>query len=292
MLHKLLFILLLLSTISASAQNVLEEQIQSIIKNTKAKVGVAVLTDSGERITVNDETSYAMLSTFKFPLALAVLNHMDKNNIPLDSALFVAQSDLLPNTYSPLRDENPAGNIHIPLRKLLEYSIALSDNNACDILIRFLGGTTRIQQYVDRLGIRDMTITATEDDMHRLDNPYLNTTRPSAAVELLEKFMTRKLLSPVYQQFLEKTMIATSTGTDKIKGMLPESVVVGHKTGSSDRTKAGIKIADNDMGFIFLPDGRHFSIAVFVMESKETDRENAVVIAKISKAVYDHFAGK
>lgn len=284
--------MLLLNSISASAQNVLEEQIQSIIKNTKAKVGVAVLTDSGERITVNDETSYAMLSTFKFPLALAVLNHMDKNNIPLDSALFVTRADLLPNTYSPLRDENPAGNIHIPLRKLLEYSIALSDNNACDILIRFLGGTAMIQQYVDRLGIRDMTITATEDDMHRLDNPYLNTTRPSAAVELLEKFMTRKLLSPVYQQFLEKTMIATSTGTDKIKGMLPESVVVGHKTGSSDRTKAGIKIADNDMGFVFLPDGRRFSIAVFVMESKETDRENAAVIAKISKTVYNHFAGK
>lgn len=284
--------MLLLNSISASAQNVLEKQIQSIIKNTKAKVGVAVLTDSGERITVNDETSYAMLSTFKFPLALAVLNHMEKNNIPLDSALFVTRADLLPNTYSPLRDENPAGNIHIPLRKLLEYNIALSDNNACDILIRFLGGTAMIQQYVDRLGIRDMTITATEDDMHRLDNPYLNTTRPSAAVELLEKFMTRKLLSPVYQQFLEKTMIATSTGTDKIKGMLPESVVVGHKTGSSDRTKAGIKIADNDMGFVFLPDGRHFSIAVFVMESKETDRENAAVIAKISKTVYNHFAGK
>lgn len=284
--------MLLLNTISASAQNVLEEQIQSIIKNTKAKVGVAVLTDLGERITVNDETSYAMLSTFKFPLALAVLNHMDKNNIPLDSALFVTRADLLPNTYSPLRDENPAGNIYIPLRKLLEYNIALSDNNACDILIRFLGGTAMIQQYVDRLGIRNMTITATEDDMHRLDNPYLNTTRPSAAVELLEKFMTRKLLSPVYQQFLEKTMIATSTGTDKIKGMLPESVVVGHKTGSSDRTKAGIKIADNDMGFVFLPDGHHFSIAVFVMESKETDRENAAVIAKISKTVYNHFAGK
>lgn len=284
--------MLLLNSISASAQNVLEKQIQSIIKNTKAKVGVAVLTDSGESITVNDETSYAMLSTFKFPLALAVLNHMEKNNIPLDSALFVTRADLLPNTYSPLRDENPAGNIHIPLRKLLEYNIALSDNNACDILIRFLGGTAMIQQYVDRLGIRDMTITATEDDMHRLDNPYLNTTQPSAAVELLEKFMTRKLLSPVYQQFLEKTMIATSTGTDKIKGMLPESVVVGHKTGSSDRTKAGIKIADNDMGFVFLPDGHHFSIAVFVMESKETDRENAAVIAKISKTVYNHFAGK
>lgn len=284
--------MLLLNSISASAQNVLEKQIQSIIKNTKAKVGVAVLTDSGESITVNDETSYAMLSTFKFPLALAVLNHMEKNNIPLDSALFVTRADLLPNTYSPLRDENPAGNIHIPLRKLLEYNIALSDNNACDILIRFLGGTAMIQQYVDRLGIRDMTITATEDDMHRLDNPYLNTTRPSAAVELLEKFMTRKLLSPVYQQFLEKTMIATSTGTDKIKGMLPESVVVGHKTGSSDRTKAGIKIADNDMGFVFLPDGHHFSIAVFVMESKETDRKNAAVIARISKTVYDHFAVK
>ena len=71
------------------------------------------------------------------------------------------------------------------IRKLLHYSIALSDNKACDILIKYIGGTETIQQYLQKLGIRDMKICVTEDEMHQeTGNPYLNHTTPSAAVRL------------------------------------------------------------------------------------------------------------
>ena len=49
-----------------------------------------------------------------------------------------------------------------------------------------------------------------------------------------------------------------------------------------------MKIADNDIGFVRLPDGREYSIAVFVMDSREDDRTNAAVIARISRLVYDY----
>ena len=39
-----------------------------------------------------------------------------------------------------------------------------------------------------------------------------------------------------------------------------------------------------------LPDGRSYSIAVFVMDSREDDRTNAAVIARISRLVYDYAA--
>lgn len=286
---KLFCLFFLLPLASLYSQTPLAEQLKSIIENKKATVGIAVLYNGKVLTTVNDKAGYPMMSTFKFPLALAVLEHLDKQGLPLETELFISKSDLHPDTYSPLRETRPEGNFKMTIGKLLEYSVALSDNNACDILIEYIGGTDALQKYIRRLGIKQMRITATEDRMHKSGKPHLNHTRPSSAVRLLEKFIQQELLSPVYQKFLENTMIATSTGSDKLKGLLPAGTVIGHKTGSSDRNNAGIKAGDNDMGFVYLPHGDHYTIAVFITDSMEDDKTNAALIARISKTVYDYY---
>lgn len=43
------------------------------------------------------------------------------------------------------------------------------------------------------------------------------------------------------------------------------------------------------MGFVYLPNGKHYTIAVFVMNSMEDDQTNASIIARISKIVYDYY---
>lgn len=278
-----------MKTVSSQDKAVLQNQLATLIRGFNAKVGVAIRYDGEETVAVNDSTEYAMLSTFKFPLALAVLDELDKKQLPLETEIYVAKSDLHPNTYSPLRDARPEGNFKISIGELLRYTVALSDNNACDILIHYLGGPAAIQNYIARAGITGITIVATEDEMHQKENPYLNYARPSAVVELLEKFLGKTLLSFPYQDFLEKIMLETSTGTDKLKGLLPSGTPVGHKTGSSDRNTDGLKAADNDAGFVMLPNGKHFTIAVFVMDSREDDKANALLIARVAKAAYDHY---
>ena len=290
MFSKLFFCLIFLTALTPLySQEPLAQQLKSIIENKKATVGIAVLYNGKILVTVNDKAGYPMMSTFKFPLALAVLERLDKQGLPLETELFISKPDLHPDTYSPLREARPEGNFKITIGELLKYSVALSDNNACDILIDYLGGTSALQKYVRRQGIKQMKITATEDRMHKSGDPYLNHTRPSSAVRLLEKFIQQELLSPVYQKFLENTMIATSTGSDKLKGLLPAETIIGHKTGSSDRDSTGMQAGDNDMGFVYLPHGGdHYTIAVFITDSMEDDKTNAAIIAKISKAVYDY----
>ena len=289
--HLLHTLFLLCACLPVQAQTTaLQRQIQDLIRDADATVGVAVLTSGGESFAVNDTIGFAMLSTFKFPLAMAVLHQLDERGTPLDTALLITKADLLPDTYSPLRDSCPEGNFRLPVRRLIEYAITLSDNNACDILLRFIGGTGALQQYIRSLGIPGIAIAADEALMHRSpENVYLNHAHPSSAALLIDRFLQGNLLSPAHQQFLKNTMIATSTGTDKLRGMLPSSAVVGHKTGSSDRIH-GMKIADNDIGFVLLPDGTHYSIAVFVMNSRESDTATAALIARISKLVYDHYS--
>lgn len=275
---------------SVGTAGTLQKQIRSILKDKQAMIGVAVLYNGKITVSINNDQGYAMLSTFKFPLALAVCDYLDRKKLPLETEIYVSQTALHPDTYSPLRDKRPEGDFHISIKELLRYSVSLSDNNACDILINYIGGIEKLRQYITNLGFPDMAIVATETQMHQqTDNQALNRTRPSAAVLLFEQFLQKKLLSATYQDFLEQTLIETTTGANKLKGLLPAATLIGHKTGSSDRNAAGLKIGDNDMGFVYLPSGKYFVIAVFIMDSMEDDDTNASIIARISRTVYDHY---
>lgn len=281
-----------IGVLSAQDSN-LRKDIASIIENKKATVGVAIIYNGTDTLTVNNQYRYPMMSVYKFHLALAILDNLDKRGLSLDQQIYVPQSALYPNTHSPLRDAKPEGNFYMTARELLKYSVALSDNNACDILFSFLGSTDYVEHYIKNLGIQKIAITKTEKDMSaNFDYQYDNWTTPYAAVELLKTFHQQKLFAPVYKDFLWNTLIETSTGKDKIKGLLPEGTIVGHKTGMSSRNSNGVKAADNDLGFIILPNGRILYIAVFIVNSVENDATNASIIAQISKAAYDYYKVK
>lgn len=295
MIRFFIFISLSLITLQATAQtNIpLRQEIQDIIQDKKATVGVAIIFDGTDTLTVNNQYRYPTMSVYKFHQALAVLDYLNKHNLPLEQQVYVSKSALLPETHSPLRDKKPEGNFYMPIKELMQYSVSQSDNNACDILFNFLGGTAPVEQYIKNLGIQQIAITKTEQEMSEdFDNQYGNWTTPYAAVQLLEIFLQQKLFASNYKIFLSDALIQTSTGKDKIKGLLPSGTIVGHKTGMSSRNSNGVKAGDNDLGFIKLPNNKNLSIAVFIVNSTEDDRTNAEIIAQISKAAYDYFKVK
>lgn len=295
MIRFFIFISLSLIILQATAQtNIpLRQEIQDIIQDKKATVGVAIIFDGTDTLTVNNQYRYPTMSVYKFHQALAVLDYLNKHNLPLEQQVYVSKSALLPETHSPLRDKKPEGNFYMPIKELMQYSVSQSDNNACDILFNFLGGTAPVEQYIKNLGIQQIAITKTEQEMSEdFDNQYGNWTTPYAAVQLLEIFLQQELFASNYKIFLSDALIETSTGKDKIKGLLPSGTIVGHKTGMSSRNSNGVKAGDNDLGFIKLPNNKNLSIAVFIVNSTEDDRTNAEIIAQISKAAYDYFKVK
>lgn len=265
------------------------QRIRNVLKDKDATVGIAVIFDNGDTLTLNNQHHYPLMSVCKFPLTIKVLDYLEKYNLPLATEIIVGKKDLLSSTYSPLRDAYPEGGT-FTIAELIKYTIAESDNNTCDVLFRYVGGTEAVQQYVDSLDILDMKIVATEEKMGEDKvNEYLNWSTPYAATQLLERYLSKRLFAPVYQEFLESTMIETVTGLDKIRGLLPSEAIVGHKTGSSSRDASGRRIGDNDLAFVRLPNGRGYSIAVFVTQSLENDKVNASIIAEISKIIYDYY---
>lgn len=142
------------TVVRAQQMSELKNRIDSLLNGKKATVGIAVWTDKGDMLRYNDHVHFPLLSVFKFHVALAVLDKMDKQSISLDSIVSIKASQMLPNTYSPLRKKFPDQDFTITLRELMQYSISQSDNNACDILIEYAGGIKHINDYIHRLRYR------------------------------------------------------------------------------------------------------------------------------------------
>ncbi len=84
-------------------------------------------------------------------------------------------------------------------------------------------------------------------------------------------------------------MVECQTGQDRLVApLLDKKVTVGHKTGTGDLNAKGQQIGCNDIGFVLLPGGRTYSIAVFVKDSEENNQANSKIIANISRIVYEY----
>ncbi len=252
-----ILILFFLSINIFAQQESLKSRISGIIKKSGGTVGAAIGTyENPDTLTFNNDIHYPMQSVFKFPLALAVLRDVDKGTLSLDQKIHISKKDLHPDTWSPLREKYPNGDVDITLREILTYTVSESDNNGCDILFRLEGGPAKVNKYIHSLGIREINIAATEDDMHKdWEVQYKNWTTPAAMARLLTKFTRDSILSSTSRNFLWNIMAAANTGAGRIKGLLPDGTTVAHKTGSSGMNKKGIAAATNDAGIINLPNG-------------------------------------
>ncbi|MDR4951127.1 CGA/CIA family class A beta-lactamase [Chryseobacterium sp. ES2] len=282
---------LLISAFTFAQTSLLEQKISSILKNKKATAGVSVLGfENGFKYNKNADKKLPMQSVFKFHIAAAVLNNVDHGKLSLDQKIKLDQSNLLENTWSPLRDQYPGGNVEIPLSEVIEYTVAKSDNNGCDILLKLLGGTQTVQKFMDSKGVKGFQIKYNEEDMHKDWNvQYENYSTTKSAIDVLKKFYDGKLLSKKSTDYLMKVLWSTSTGMNKIVEQLPKNTPVARKTGASGKNNAGLTGAENEIGIITLPNGKHYALAVFVSNSTETDAVNCRMISDISREVWEYF---
>lgn len=267
------------------------EKIENIIKSHDAKIGFSSLRFEDNLIhSYNGNETFPMQSVYKFHLALTVLRDVDKGKLSLDQEILIQESDLILGIWSPIQDQFPQANVKFKLKDLLYYMISESDNIACDILFRLVGGTNTVNKFISELGIENVSILNTEEQIQsNWELQFQNYTSPLSAVELLKLFIERKILSINSSDFLLKLMLETKTGLKRIKGLLPENTPVAHKTGYSGKNEKGIIAACNDIGIIIQPDQRNFAIAVFVSNSSHDLKQNELIIARITKIIWDHY---
>jgi beta-lactamase class A len=275
-------------------QDSLRLKINSLVHSLQADVGVAITAlASKDTITVRGKGRFPMQSVYKFPLAMAVLHQVDLGKLSLEQKIHIKKEDLHPNTVSPLAKKYPEGNVDVALSEIVLYTVRQSDNNGCDILFRLLGGPDEVEKYIHSIGVKSIAIKTTEEEMHRDWNvQFTNWCEPVAMMRLLELLYNGNVLSKTSREFLWKAMVETTTGPNRIKGLLSAETVVAHRTGLGDTNEAGVTGAINDVGVVILPDGSAVIMVFFVTRLQEDSRKAENVMAKVSKMVYDYYTRK
>lgn len=282
----ILIIIIVIPIIFMLVQNSLTYKLNRLIKNKDCISGVSVIGDN--KIWTIGNEKQPLLSVFKIFVALNVLSD---EKINLDTKLKIDKSKITANTYSPMLKKYTKYPFEISIKELLEYMVSQSDNNACDVLLDYIGGAHMLEKYIHNLGFNEVEISVNEREMTLdINKQYLNKAYNKDVAKIIKLAHEGKILSKEKTQFFDEIMIKTTTGESKLKAGLPQSVVLGHKTGSSSRKKNGEKIAENDAGFVILQNGQTYYISVMLTNSKKSDEKNAEIISEISKIVYDYMA--
>ncbi|REH01704.1 class A beta-lactamase, subclass A2 [Flavobacterium aquicola] len=290
MTRNILILLTVLTSVQIFGQNELRKQLKEIIASKNASIGVSIKNiEDKDTLSINGNLNAPLMSVFKFHIGLTALNLVDNGKLSLSQKIFIKKEDLHEDTWSPLRDEYPNGNMYLTLDQLLRYTVSHSDNNGCDILLELIGGTKAVQKFINKQGIKDFVIKVNEKEMSTWENLYINTTTPLATTALLEKFYNGKVLKENSTKYLYTLMAECSRGLSWMKAGLPVGTELAHRTGMSGTDDNNLRAAMNDVGIVKLPNGRHLIISIYLKNITETKENTEKILADITKLTWDYY---
>lgn len=268
----------------------LTDTISNIVSKYPGEIGVAVIINDTDTITVNNKSAYPMMSVFKVHQALAVCNDFDNKGLSLDTLITIQRDKLDTDTWSPMLKEHSEPNITLPVKELLRYTLIQSDNNASNLMFKELVNVVKTDNFISTLIPRSsFKIAYTEAEMSTdHDKAYSNYTSPLGAAILMNRLFTDSLISYEKQRFIMNTLGECITGTDRIAAPLldKEGITIAHKTGSGYTNENGELVAHNDVAYICLPNNICYTLAVFVKDFKGDEKQAAKAIADISATVH------
>jgi beta-lactamase class A len=255
--------------------------LKSIRERIGGRLGVDVLdSQSGRRFGIDEGSRYSMASTFKLPLAAALLWQIDRGAFRPDLALVIERKDLLPN--SPAVEAKLAsGASAMSVRELCAAIVTQSDNAAANVLLTAIGGPPALSRFFrDSVGDKVTRFDRLEPELNsNAPGDPRDTTTPRAMVDSLLRLFTQDVLSLPARALLIEWMTASRTGLDRVRAGIPRGWQVGDKTGT------GANNAVNDLVVAYPPGRRPIFVAVYMSESKLTTAELAAAQADIGRLV-------
>ncbi len=301
----------------AQEQNVndVSQKIEKLTEGLVGRIGVAAQEIGGDEvIALNGDETFAMASTYKVAIAAKVMDLVDKGELSLDQMVDVPH-DMYVAGMVAIAERFPYPGVQFSLANLIYPMITESDNTATDVCLGLVGGPEAVTKNLRRLGITDFRVDRTVREILMdfygvpsvtpeavaeaiSNNPALvaaqvdpnpdfeadprDHTTPNAYLKLLLAIDGGTAMSAESREFLLGVMSRTRTGAGRLKGLLPKGTPVAHKTG----TVGGVA---NDVGYITLPDGRRFAIAVFTNSSETPSADRDRAIAEVARALYDFY---
>jgi beta-lactamase class A len=265
-----------------------EARLANLANSSMGRIGVAAVDlSSGHGVSVMGDQPFPLASTGKIAIVATFLEGVDQGRFRLSDRfpmMVPVASRRLSGAVAPVRP----GQM-LSAEELIELTITRSDNHATDALLAAVGGPQVVTRWLRKAGVngirvdRDIATLVRDDgevDPARTIDPRDSTT-PQAMAVLLAGLYQGQWLSASSRDVLLGAMSRCRTGPRRLKSLLPDDAVIGHKTGTLSNTSS-------DVGLIRSAEGHTIAVAIYVTGQRgKPGREQR--IATIARAIYEGY---
>lgn len=257
---------------------VIAGKLAQLERRNGGRLGVLVLdTATGERCGLHADERFPMCSTFKFLLAAAVLQRVDRREEKLTRATAIPPKPLLFN--SPLTEPHAGGTMSVA--DLCEAALTRSDNTAANLLLETVGGQSGLTKFCRSIGDNVTRLDRTETSLNQaLPGDPRDTTSPGAMADDLHTILLGDVLSPAARGQLIAWMEANQTGLDKLRADLPKGWRAADKTGSNGKTTT------NDIAVIWPGAGKPIVVTAYITECPGPESKRAAMLKQVGKIAF------
>ena len=309
------------SAAEAAAQRELAARIDALGRGFNGDVGIAVQDiQTGWTTDFDGMSRFPQQSVSKFWVTLTALDMADRGQLDLDAPVTVRKSDLTLFN-QPIAQLVGANGYRTTLNDLIYRAITASDNTANDFVLWRAGGPDAVREFLYEKGIQGVRFGPGERVMQAriagmewkdsmvgagfykarsalpmsvrqsalqdyLGDPIDGAT-PVGVVEALARLKKGELLTPASTRRLLSIMSNTKTGKQRLRGGLAPGYSVAHKTGTG-QVLGPISTGYNDIGIVTGPDGRSYSVAVFIRKTSAPIPQRMRLMQDAVRAVIDY----
>lgn len=215
-----------------------ERELKTLEARLGGRLGLhAVNLATGDRLSYRADERFAMCSTFKWALAAAVLQRVDRGEVALSQQVPFTEADLL--EYAPVTKQHVEAG-HLTVEQLGEAAVTLSDNTAANLLLDLVGGPAGLTEFLRDSGDATTRLDRNEPTLN-LNEPgdSRDTTTPRAMATTLQTLLEPGALSSESRKLLRQWLLGCKTCDQRFRAGLPAGWRAGNKTGTGLRGLVG-----------------------------------------------------
>jgi len=261
----------------AKSLQISAETLRRLEETNGGRLGVAIIdlaadAPSGYRA----EERFPMCSTFKFLLAAAVLQRVDRRQESLERIVAIPAKPLLGN--SPLTEPHAGGAM--TTADLCHAILIRSDNTAANLLLESIGGPPAITAFARSIGDTVTRLDRTETALNECrPGDARDTTSPAAMAGDLKSVLLGDVLSAAARDQLTRWMRANITGLERLRAQLPADWSTADKTGSNGEHTS------NDIAVMWPPGRPPIIVAAYITQCPGPEEKRAAMLREIGQRV-------
>ena len=250
-----------------------KKEIEKIISQVNGKVCVNFYDlNKNDGFSINGDEKVLSASMIKLLILAELMKKIFENKFSLSDTVMMANFMKIGGD-GVLKELNTGH--HFTLKELATLMIIVSDNQATNILIDFLG-MENINLLGKELGLKETFLERRMMDAEARKNGYDNYTSADDISLLLKLIYQEKLIDKEASQLMLDILLRQQQG-ERLQRYLPTDIKIAHKCGDLDNL-------ENDGSIIWLGDKVYILV---VLTSGMSNLQCKQTIGKISKIVYD-----